>query len=739
MKHCLLHKLTVGMLILCLSFCTHVSFAEEKQKSNAWSLDFSTTSMEYAHIKSLCWVGDTLYMLGNEGVYQWHVEDEKPQMFCALEGIDAYAYMQTPPEEEKERKVWAQAVQYLVTDGTQLFAYHPYSGQIFHVQPHELVALQTLPADLLTYQEEDMQVSRELKTIEMVGGNLYLLLGTSDMEEGNETSLVKVDMKEMQAEVILTEPILDFCTYGAEHLMCLKQEGTQNSYQLVPFSLAEKTWAKPFLSRMTDLTGNITAWKEEMLLCTAGQIIACDKANNQVVKGYVPADSYKMEMDCSLEGLCAVADSSYVFIRDLTQPVEKTVLYVMGKVSNNTLIDFALQNPDIEVVLWPQLYGDDLQEAIMLGATEVDVFVAETPGPFEQLKTKGYVSALEKSASLKTKASAFYPSIQDAISMNGQLMAMPIQIATESWTLNETSWGKFDLGELPKTYVELLNLVGEWQETYAEDNMNHVLVHLPERTPVCVEMIVREYILQCGREYPDFTKEDFKAVMQALIVHQDAVIAGAQNMDGAPLIYTYFQGFGINYNDDDRTRMMLMPAISAEKGQNLSATLSVLAINSNSKKQEAALRFVDFVTSNLSDEVSYMLNPHLNTPLRGDNYEEICARYQEEKAEWEAELLKAEEADKKAIQEKITEMEKEIIRHDADNWKISAESIQNYREVAEHLVVPYYSPFLGRSSSLASLSDVIEVACGRKLTEQNLDKLLQDLTRIVRMTIDEEQ
>lgn len=90
----------------------------------------------------------------------------------------------------------------------------------------------------------------------------------------------------------------------------------------------------------------------------------------------------------------------------------------------------------------------------------------------------------------------------------------------------------------------------------------------------------------------------------AVLAHQNVLNANKENY-GMPLIYTYEQGFGVAYNDDEQTRMMLMPAISVNEQQRLSGTLTLLTMSSKSTQQPAALRLIEYCVEHLDEQTQY--------------------------------------------------------------------------------------------------------------------------------------
>ena len=199
-----------------------------------------------------------------------------------------------------------------------------------------------------------------------------------------------------------------------------------------------------------------------------------------------------------------------------------------------------------------------------------------------------------------------------------------------------------------------------------------------------------------------------------------------------PLIYTYEQGFGVAYNDDEQTRLMLMPAISVNEQQRLSGTLTLLTMSSKSTQQPAALRLIEYCVEHLDEQTQYMMMPALNEPLRETDHEKRLAELQAEKATLQTRLAAADEMAAAELSEALAQVDARIVAEE-ESWKISPESIENYRAIANHLVIPYASPFLGNDTGLDAFETVIDAAWGQLLDETKLNKFLDNLNRISRM------
>ena len=88
-------KIVIWLLVwlLCISLCVGIAVAEAVMIPNVLE-GFE----ENESILDICWVNDTLYILGNEAIYSWRFGDERVQLYWQQPEIDAYRYLETPPK-----------------------------------------------------------------------------------------------------------------------------------------------------------------------------------------------------------------------------------------------------------------------------------------------------------------------------------------------------------------------------------------------------------------------------------------------------------------------------------------------------------------------------------------------------------------------------------------------------------------------------------------------------------------
>ena len=114
--------------MLCSALAILVLMCLSAQAEESGVLDL-TQMHDYETVTSLCFVDDTLYMLGSYGIYAY--TDGALSTFVDL--TQAYPYRYTFQRPQEGADAWEMAVSKLFTDGNTLFAVHPYSLSLIHI------------------------------------------------------------------------------------------------------------------------------------------------------------------------------------------------------------------------------------------------------------------------------------------------------------------------------------------------------------------------------------------------------------------------------------------------------------------------------------------------------------------------------------------------------------------------------------------------------------------------------
>jgi ABC-type glycerol-3-phosphate transport system substrate-binding protein len=400
------------------------------------------------------------------------------------------------------------------------------------------------------------------------------------------------------------------------------------------------------------------------------------------------------------------------------------------------MIQFSIDNPDIAVLAVSIEGMDGLQQALLTAGADADVFVVAAPGAYAGVRDKGFAASLNDSAALMTKARQLHPAVQEALFAGDQLLAYPVAVQAYSWTVNQTLWERFALGEYPRTYAELFAGLARWEDEHAQDNPEYRFIDMQENLAGYVAALVREYILQNERADAPLSF-DTPAFREALgcIIENRYLIEDVAEQSGMPLLFSYSMGYGVGSNDGEKTVMLLPPTLSGDDQQALCVNLEVLALNPASQHKAEAIRFIEYAAERMDISMQYMIDPSLNTPVRPEGYETRAAQLAEEIAEMEDQAKTAEDSETSGLEDALANKRAVLEAMEREQWLISQESIDNYQELAEHLRAPYATLFLTNepNSGWETLAPIIQRYCDQGLDEGAIGAFVQELDRVAGM------
>lgn len=719
-------------LVLALLISLLSAFAVHAEETGTVNL---TDAHAYETATSLCFIEDTLYVLGSYGVYEY--KDGELKTLVDLTDAYVYRYNQQRPEDAAGAAAWDRIIGYLFTDGKVLYGLHPYTGQIFKIEDGQLNACVQIPKNLLYAEEEEF--FREIKGITYAGEKLILLLGTDTYDDYEKTEIVLIDLNDQKHQVSAIKNVQSIAAGAAGKLLVYVGAEQAAIWQ---YDIATDTLEK-MVEQIEDgiFPSGLAGYKQSVVYLEDSKVVLIDENGKDLVKAYMPIQYAHTSTPsaCSENGMYAYPYSNYVFLRDvgIEGEAKQTVLTLMGNVSSKTIIDFTIQNPDIAVVTTESMNSNELIQAAVSGDSGVDLFVLSAPGDFYSMKEKGYISALNTSEKLIGEARKLYPAMQDVVFSGDSLLGYPVSVSPKSWMVNETKWNEMNLGDYPKTYNELFEKIEMWLNEYATDYPEYTLADVQQMgLNTLVLSMVEAYIHEneaSGMQLT-FDTPSFREMMKC--VSDNAYLLSEENEQwGMPLLTSMYLGFGTCYTDSDLNRMILPPALDLNGKQSLYAEMSILAVNAASKNAEVATRFVEFCAENLSNTVRYEMEPELNEPVESSAYYVRVAELQGKINDLAEQLEKADQDARYAIKEKIIQAEAKLEQLEERKWEIDPKSIEIYRSAAENLKVSYKSPLLlkGENGGYEALRSVVDKYCTQDFSDSDINALIAELDRVATM------
>ena len=716
-------KLITGLVFFLLIFVACISPIIADGTSMALDL---TEMRRYETAISLCWIDDSLYVLGHKGVYSWENGSEKMNTVIDLTAAFNYDYVQDCPEDESEVAVWNQMLQLIFTDGEALYGLHPYSGMIKKIEGNTQTDVAEIQQEYL--YSEDMEAYREIRQAVYADKKLYLLLGTDTYEEYDKTELYAFDLDTSEMELMDIEGV-NSIMLGAEGALLIQTNDALSGvaqYDVESGMLGEEVLTVGEDERIAGVAWD--AVDQRYVRFVQGQVITCDADGNEIVKAYIPVfdATENVPAACSATGLYALANGRYIFIRDITgdEAASQTILTVAGYLNPDMLIQFSLDNPDIAVLQSSQ----SAQNAALSGDYTVDMFTLTAPGDFAAMKEKGYLASMQD-GQLCDWSKTLYQEIQNVICSGEELLAAPIAINVNSWTMDETMWNELELGKYPTNYDELFEKIAVWLDDYASEYPDYTLSDIQQNgMETLVVAVMKDYIIQNADQGGQFTfKTDaFRNVLMSIAAHAE-LLSEEHDQWGMPILSSYSQGFGVSYNDSHRVVMVLPPALNADGEQAMNTEIEVLAIHNASKNKDIA-----WYVAHLSNTASYELSPEKNEPIENSNYPIRVQEVTDELQDLKKKLEETDDPDKQSdLEEQIFRKENQLEGLADMQWSISQESIDCYRRIAKNMKIAYDSPFFG--GGMDAVNEVIAKFCEDGLVESEVDGLISELDRVTFM------
>ena len=166
-----------------------------------------------------------------------------------------------------------------------------------------------------------------------------------------------------------------------------------------------------------------------------------------------------------------------------------------------------------------------------------------------------------------------------------------------------------------------------------------------------------------------------------------------------------------------------------------SASAEVYFVNPESPNKELAVKYLEYRTSHMDDHARYMLTPTLNEPVRQENFEENVKQVEQELARARDAMEKADDVDKADYQDTIDFYETWLADKEKNQWRISQEAIDRYRELGDYIRIPSDSLFLSYDGDSAAMNQIFEIVSRYTDGQLTLDAFLREMDQKVNMIV----
>ena len=482
--------------------------------------------------------------------------------------------------------------------------------------------------------------------------------------------------------------------------------------------------------------------------------------------GYLPMlNNFWNSLPGSVQGLpgdrLAIAFFNNVFIRPRTEIGKEgiTVLSMSGGLDDDGLLNRILMEMDdivlrrVEGVDYSYANAEQLASMFLTGNVPVDIMAINAYGfDLDKLIAKGYLADLSASQSIRDYVGAMAPNLSRAFMVEDRVYALPGNILLFPMAARIRAFEELGL-DYPGSLTGLVELAERWMGGLAKEHPDYNLLSGNANLKKAIKsLVIEKYItnkLGAGEELV-FDTPLFRDLMQRIDgidwqgFDQDpdwdneaARSALEEYWQKTSLLETH-RGFepryiaSFNRDPEHQTKPLLMPLEDGGTAHQ-DADFSLLVVMSTSKHQEAARRFLEHFVEKMNPVEKAAVNPHATAGIVNPDYEKELKDIEKGISQLEAQLKKAEGAEKSNLEEVLKNSRKYYeLRKETGKMLVTEAEMAEIHAIVSRLVI---LSGLGNAQRQAFNDDyeLREQYFNGVLTLDQFIKQVDDKLRLVRM------
>lgn len=399
-----------------------------------------------------------------------------------------------------------------------------------------------------------------------------------------------------------------------------------------------------------------------------------------------------------------------------------TVLRIAGGFYDTELLGgFCAAHPEIAVELEDTYYyqAEDIRQNMTSGDSACDLYALYfTEGSYDALRRKGYCADLSSSETLMAAVDSMYPFVQDVLTQDGKLHAVPLNVSATTIGYYTAALDKAGLtaDDLPTSLWGLLDFIEVWYEDYADEYPEiQLFEYSTDDYSTLLNLIFEAQMAACDREGTALTL-DTPVVSKLLsrLEQLKPILQETSSSDGETMVFDADSPGALfsSYADCLPNRYGHNPSyeatpllLSLDEGMEpaLHMNLSGMILNPASKNAEAAITFLEYVVEHMPADRRIALEPGYNEPLEYEYYASNKKNIADWISEMEESMANASEEEKAMYEDNIQYARESLQSLEDERWAVDEEDIAAYRSLAVALVVPTSNPFYGESAKMTSL------------------------------------
>lgn len=724
-------KRTLGILtVLCLLLCAApLASAAGDQVALSAPAD---RAEEYVVTQSMAASGGEVYLLTGGGLYRWPGEGDAEWLFGTQGGSELL----------------------ISSDDGTVYAYRQATGELGRVGDAGVSWDVALSAGFMQTSEDGETVYRWVEDAAVLSGRLYAVV-SGDFTNDYRAQLAAFDVSTGKGELLQTgdEQLEGLVPYRAGELLLLLR-GEDGSLNAVAYDPAARALGETFATFEEGYAAGVV-YSEAQDACyyvQSATVLRLPRDGQPEIAAYLP-ETYVGDGLLLADGRYAARLSQSLYVSSLDPAdLPERVLVVQGGVDGEVARAFHERYPDVPVVP-AEVYFESaagIAQAITGGEQGIDVFTLDMEGGVRELIDKDYALDLSASEAISRFTQSLYPALADAVrTKDGAPAAVYSYVSAENLLAVDTAlWARYDLGEYPKTFGELLDLIVRWERDFAQDNPDVALYNYYGAPAQLARLALESFILQYSREGEavDFTNpalrdalekiaalpqsgDDWESLSEGEREEQNRLNSRASivSLCGDP-----FAEGKTTWQSADGGRTHLLPMPPFEEGRPGSAALygMVLFANPQSKNADLAIAYLECALTALGPESARLISPANDEPVLVEDFEAIVRDMRSGLEEARALREAAHEADKPDYDALIDYYDAWLQNTEENRWRVSAEAIARWREIAPQGVLISSAPLLTYDGGAEQVYTLLDRYLAGQL---DLDAFLSELTQKARM------
>lgn len=412
----------------------------------------------------------------------------------------------------------------------------------------------------------------------------------------------------------------------------------------------------------------------------------------------------------------------------------KTPLVMMGSLYTPGIRETTEEQPQYRVSEMNRLLS--YADLMLTDSQSFDLVSAYSDSlDFRSAAQKGYTMDLSGISKVRDYVDSLYPALRDAVTMDGKIYGIPIGLHASSFGYDRDFFELIGC-DVPRTFMELLSFIGEWQEKYAEDH--------PDRLPIEAYDLRGELIyaaLELYQNQMTLTNKPFtwnspllSKMLSAIDRIKDPKTGGEpwEEDSPTPVITRYFSVTpAFIKGNDSGTGMFTYPVLlSADEGMEppLMMNVNILFVNSASARKEAAADFAQRCIDHISPANLASMSPDKSEPVPRRDYQRALRTMERELAALEDAASVAEGAEKTELTRQAEEYAGETARYrDNERWEASAADIAAYRAFTAYSFVEQK----GQRVNIHDLSETISLYTDKQIGLEQFIREIEGKTRLM--------